>query len=140
MNLRTTFLATVSALYVGCQAMPYVPYARDVKRKPQQGGVIALRTEHRDEDRAKAEKMMTTNCNSQNVKIIEEGEVAVGQTTSGSAQETKQKGSEGSEVGNLFGIPLISGQQDPSKKTASVSTTTNITEWQINYECQTKKR
>lgn len=140
MNIKVGFLALLSGLYVGCQAMPYVPYARDVKRKPQQGGVVAMKTEHRDEDRTKAEKMMSSNCNNQNVKILEEGEVAVGQTTSGSAQQTTQKGSEGTTMGNLFGIPVISGQQDPSMSTANSSTTMNVSEWQINYECLSKKR
>jgi hypothetical protein len=140
MNIKIGFLALVSTLYVGCQALPYVPYARDVKRKPQQGGIIALKAEHRDEDRAKAERMMSTNCNNQNVKIIEEGEVSIGQTTTGSAQQSSQKGSEGSQVGMLFGVPVVAGQQDPTKTTASSSTTTNLTEWQINYECQSKKR
>ena len=36
----------------GCQTMPYQPYAREVKRQPGNGGEIALKQEHRDEDRA----------------------------------------------------------------------------------------
>lgn len=139
MKKKLASLTALAALYAGCQAAPYVPYARDVKKRPQQGGVIALKSEHRDEDRMKADRMMSTNCTNQNVKILEEGEVAIGQTTTGSAQESHQKGTDGTQVGSLFGIPVVSGQQDPSKSTASSSTTTNLTEWQISYECQNKK-
>lgn len=120
---------------LGCQTMPYQPYARDVKRKPQQGGVIALKTEHREEDRAKATSMMQSNCGDKAVKVIEEGEVTVGQTTSGSAKETNDLGSDGTKVGSVFGIPLKTGGVDPSKNTATSSTVTALNEWQINYEC-----
>lgn len=130
------FLLLACALVIaGCQAMPYQPYARDVKKKPQQGGVIALKTEHREEDRAKADTMMKNNCGTLPVKVVEEGEVAVGQTTSGSAKETNQQGTQGQQVGTLFGVPVMSGAQDPSKSTSTSTTTMAINEWQINYEC-----
>lgn len=133
------FVASILLSLVGCQTMPYQPYARDVKKTPQQGGVIALKTEHRDEDRAKAEMMMKKNCGDLSVKIKEEGEVVVGQTTSGSSKETKDNGAAGIKLGSLFGMPVTSGSEDPSKNTATSSSTTNINEWQISYECATGK-
>ncbi len=133
--MKYFLLITVALLFTGCQTMPYQPYARDVKRLPNQGGVIALKTEHRDEDRAKAESMMKKNCGNGIVKIKEEGEVTIGQTTTGNAKETKDEGSDGFKVGSLFGVPVMSGASDPSKNTATTSTTTSLKEWQISYEC-----
>ena len=120
-----------------CQTMPYQPYAREVKKKPGTGGLIALKTEHRDEDRAKAQSMMEANCGSKAVKIAEEGEVVVGQTTSSTAKETNQAGTQGSQVGSFFGMPITSGGSDPSKNTSSSATTTALKEWEITYECGT---
>jgi hypothetical protein len=138
-------LAIAASLFLfGCQTMPYQPYARDVKKMPNQGGLIALKTDHKDEDRAKADMMMKKNCGDQNVKITEEGEVAVGQTTTGNASETQAAGHSSSKVGSLFGMPIMSGGNDPSKNTATSTTTTAIKEWQIAYECgsaaKTKKK
>ncbi len=137
--MKYLFLTTVALFFTACQTMPYQPYARDVKRLPYQGGVIALKTEHRDEDRTKAELMMKKNCGSAAIKIKEEGEVTVGQTTSGSAKETKDEGSDGMKLGSLFGMPVILGANDPSKNTATTSTTTAVKEWQISYECGSRK-
>ena len=134
MFIKISLLAA-ALLIAGCQAMPYQPYARDVKRKPQLGGLVALKTEHNAEDRAKADLMMKSNCGVLPIKILEEGEVAVGQTTSGNATETKDQGAQGANIGSLFGMPLTSGQRDPSKNTHTASTVTAINEWQINYEC-----
>lgn len=137
-------IAIFATLFLfGCQTMPYQPYARDVKKTPNQGGIVALKTEHRDEDRAKADMMMKKNCGDMPVKITEEGEVAVGQTTTGNATETKDAGSSGTKVGSLFGMPIMSGANDPSKNTSSTSTTMAVKEWQIAYECgnsKTKKK
>ena len=137
--MKYVYLVTVALFFTACQTMPYQPYARDVKRLPNQGGVIALKTEHRDEDRTKAESMMKKNCGNAAVKINEEGEVTVGQTTSGSAKETKDAGSDGLKLGSLFGVPVMSGASDPSKNTATTSTTTAVKEWQISYECGSGK-
>lgn len=133
--MKYYFLVVVAFFFTACQTMPYQPYARDVKRLPNQGGVIALKTEHRDEDRIKAESMMKKNCGNAAVKIKEEGEVTVGQTTTGSAKETEDEGSDGVKLGSLFGMPVMSGSKDPSKNTSTSSTTTAVKEWQISYEC-----
>lgn len=137
--MKYFYLMAVAFFFTACQTMPYQPYARDVKRLPNQGGVIALKTEHRDEDRTKAESMMKKNCGNAAVKIKEEGEVTVGQTTTGNAKETKDEGSEGLKLGSLFGVPVMSGASDPSKNTSTTSTTTAVKEWQISYECGSSK-
>jgi hypothetical protein len=49
MKKLTILLA--SALAVGCATIPYQPYAREVKKRPRQGGMIALHAEYRPEDR-----------------------------------------------------------------------------------------
>jgi hypothetical protein len=111
--------------------MPYQPYARNVKVEPQSGGVVALKLEHQDEDRAKAQSMMANNCGGQAVKVLEEGETVIGTETS--SKETNEAGSNGTQVGSLFGIPVTSGAKEASKNTATV--TTNKKEWQIRYKC-----
>jgi hypothetical protein len=120
-----------------CQTVPYQPYAREVKKKPGTGGLIALKTEHRDEDRAKAQSMMESNCGSKAVKITEEGEVVVGTSTTSNAKETNQAGTQGSQVGSFFGMPITSGASDPSKNTSTSATTTAVKEWNIAYDCGT---
>jgi hypothetical protein len=133
--MQKKFLGLVAAggivFLSGCQTMPYRPYARNVKVEPQAGGVVALKLEHQDEDRAKAQSMMANNCGGQAVKVLEEGETVIGTETS--SKETNEAGSNGTQVGSLFGIPVTSGAKEASKNTATV--TTNKKEWQIRYKC-----
>lgn len=138
MKHMTSKLTALLPLLVlaGCQTMPYQPYAREVKRMPGNGGEIALREEHRDEDRAKAQAMMNSNCGASTVKVLEEGEVVVGQTTNSSATQTHNAGSQGTQVGTLFGIPVTSGSREASNNTATTATTTALKEWNIKYNCE----
>lgn len=133
MNLLKVSCTLTFLGIVGCQTMPYQPYARDVKKKPQTGGTIALHSEHRDEDRAKATQMMSSTCGSNEVKVVEEGEVVVGQTTNTNANQNSNYGNK-QQVGTLFGMPVTSGS-DASTNTNSTATTTQLKEWQITYEC-----
>lgn len=127
------------ALLTSCQSMPYQPYARDVKRKPNQNGIIALKVGHRDEDRQKATSMMATNCGSAKVNVIEEGEVVIGQESTTNSNTSKNAGSQGTQVGSFLGLPVVSGGVDPSESTTGKVSTTAVKEWQISYECLTKK-
>jgi hypothetical protein len=120
-----------AAVLAGCQTMPYQPYARAVKVEPQTAGVIALKNDHRDEDRAKAQSMMEQNCAGKTVKVLEEGEVVIGTTTD--AKASHASGQDGQKVGSLFGIPISTASTDPSTSTSS--TTMQKTEWQIKYKC-----
>ncbi|CAN5577474.1 hypothetical protein BH10BDE1_BH10BDE1_33130 [soil metagenome] len=122
---------------VGCQTMPYQPYAREVKRQPGKGGEIALKTEHRDEDRAKAQMMMGTNCGANAIKVTEEGEVVIGQTTNSNASQTHNQGQAGTTVGTFLGMPITSGGTQASNDTAMSATTTALKEWNIKYDCET---
>jgi hypothetical protein len=122
-----------------CQTMPYQPYAREVKKKPNAGGIVALKVENRDEDRQKAQLMMANTCGSSPVKVIEEGEVAVGQSTSSSAVKEQNAGSKPVNMGTLFGLPVTSGGANPNEETSTNSVTTALKEWQISYECEGKK-
>ncbi len=61
-------------LLMGCQTIPPQPTARDLKSTPNQGGTIALHTEHSDEDRAKADLMMKKTCGEQPIRVTQEGE------------------------------------------------------------------
>jgi hypothetical protein len=137
-NIFSTVLVAIAATFAisACQTMPYQPYARDVKKKPQQGGVIALKPEHRDEDKAKAQKMMESNCAALPVKILEEGEVAVGQEVKSGSSTTNNAGTRSATVGSLFGLPITTGGTAASQDTTGTATTTSIKEWQISYECQ----
>jgi hypothetical protein len=133
MSLNTIMsTALLTALLGGCQTLPYQGQARDVKRRPD-GGVIAMKIDFRPEDRAVAEQKMRANCRSQDLHIESEEEVVVGQKTDSNSRDTNREANK-SQVGSLFGIPLVSGD-DGGKDTASSSTTTQIKEWQIVYKC-----
>lgn len=121
-----------------CQSLPYQPYARDTKKKPQQGGVIALKLEHRSEDSALAQQLMASNCGPKPVKVIEEGEVVIGEKTSTQADESYRAGEKSNKVGSLFGIPVMSGGRDPNTQTRTEANVTQLKEWQIVYECEGK--
>ncbi len=136
-SLKNWMLITAAAALTACQAMPYQPYARDVKKKPGQSGIVALKPVHQAEDQEKAKNMMASNCGTTPVKVIEEGEVAVGQEVKSNADTTKRPGYAGAQVGTLFGLPITSGGANPTDSTSGTATTTAIKEWQIAYECVT---
>ena len=127
------FFSTIATIALcGCQTV-YVPQARDVKKKPHSGGVIALKTDHRDEDRQKAEMMMQTTCQPQKYSILEEGEIITGQETKIVGNESHRDDSRRT-AGSLFGIPVVSGQA-AGTQTQQSSTTTQLKEWQFSYAC-----
>ncbi len=134
-QVKSSLVAVALLFVVGCQTMPYQPYARAVKSKPQEGGVVALKLEHRDEDTAMAQQMMTRNCGHAAVKVLEEGEVVVGQETSTSGNTAHNAGTSDKKVGSLFGLPLVAAGSAPNDSTKSVSATSAIKEWQISYTC-----
>lgn len=126
-----------SLLFIsGCQTVPYQPYAREVKKKPGVSGLIALRPEFRDEDRAKAQTMMTSNCAGGVVNVLEEGEVVVGTKNVANSRETQTEKTGGMQVGSLFGLPVHSEGEKARSDTSSTTETTSIKEWNISYECQ----
>lgn len=130
-------LATVLAV-TGCQTVPYQGQARDVKRKPGVEGIISVPLDPRTEDRAKAEEKMRSNCGQLAVKVLEEGEIVVGQETHTSGRETERK-SEQRKVGSLFGVPVMSGDQ-AGTDTSSSSVTKSVKEWQIAYKCESETK
>lgn len=132
-------LFTLGFLISSCQTLPYQPYAREVKKKPKQNGVIALKQVHQDEDKNKAIMIMQNNCSPLPYNIIEEGEAVVGQESVTNSNTSKNKGSQSQQVGTLFGLPVVSDGSDPSENTSSTVTTNQVKEWQIVYECETKK-
>ena len=107
----------------------YRPYARNVKKKPGRSGVVALKLEHRKEDRDLALNFMNDNCGQKKSQITDEGEVVIGTTTN-----SNSKNREGgvTNFGSVFGIPLKSQSADT---TSSTSTTIQQKEWQITYKC-----
>jgi hypothetical protein len=121
-----------------CQTRPYQPYARDVKRRPGKGGIVALNQTHRPEDRALADQMMGSNCNGKKVNVLEEGEVVTGEKTRSSASQTSDQGHKSKQVGTLFGLPITSSSQSPSTETSTESEKIQTKEWQIGYECDPK--
>ncbi len=137
--LFASFIAIpISLLFLGCQTVPYQGQARDVKKKPQEGGVLALPLDPRDEDRMKAEVKMKQNCQNMSYKIVEEGEVVIGQKTNSTGREDNRENTQ-RKVGSLWGIPLVSGDSG-GKNTSSSTTTESIKEWQISYECQKSRK
>ncbi len=121
-------------LLAACQTVPYQGEARNVKRKPQENGVIALKENYRPEDRQKADEYMKSNCAPYPFKVSEEGEAVIGQATTSNERQNNRKSTE-TQVGALFGIPLMSGDQG-GKDTQSSSTVTQLREWQIQYNCE----
>lgn len=117
----------------GCQTVPYAGKARIVKMKPQQDGVIALPLDPRSEDRALAESKMEMNCKPGKYKVLEEGEVVIGQATNTTGSTTDRASSK-QKVGSLFGIPITSGT-GPGTDQSSQQVTSQIKEWQISYKC-----
>lgn len=136
-HLRSFLVGTTLLGIAACQTMPYQPYARDVKKRPQAGGVIALHATHRDEDRAKADEMMRATCGTLPVQVSEEGEVVVGQTTNTNTSESKDYGNK-RQVGTFLGLPVTAGS-DAQSNSSSTATTTQLKEWQITYECVAAK-
>jgi hypothetical protein len=121
-------LALVSVVLAARTTMPYQPYAREVKKKPTFGGVIALKSTYIDADRTYADSIMAKNCGTNPVKVLEEGEVEVGKTTTSNATETKEDKS----TTKLFGLNFTNPGEKNTEKT---STVTAVKEWQIAYEC-----
>lgn len=126
-------VAIVCVFLQACQTVPYQGQARNVNKKPQESGVIAIATDYRPEDRSKADDYMKQNCSPFPVKVMEEGEVAVGQKTSASSSET-DRASTKTNVGSFLGMPVFSGKEG-GKDATSNSVVTNVNEWQIKYEC-----
>lgn len=124
-------LFAIALFSVGCATLPYQPYAREVKKKPQHGGVIALKAEHRPEDRARADLLMKNNCGGKEVTLAEEGEVVVGEKTDSTASKTR-----GTAHDNSLQFGAISfGSSRPSEDTQTSSHTTQLKEWHISYHC-----
>ncbi len=139
-NKTMCSLGVLSLLMVaGCQTVPYKGQARETKKRAQEGGTISLKENYRDEDRQVADEKMKANCAPLSFKVLEEGEIVVGQTTKTDSRDTKRDDTRG-EVGSLFGIPVIAGEAG-GKDSQSSSTTMAVKEWQITYQCQdaTKK-
>lgn len=135
---RLMAAALLSLIVAACQTLPYQPQARDVKRKPGKEGVVALNQNHRPEDRALAEKMMTQNCSGKEVKVIEEGEVVIGEKTKSTGSQSHDAGEQKRQAGTLFGLPLMTGR-NASTESSSESEKVQMKEWQISYECDLGK-
>ncbi|MBK7891182.1 MAG: hypothetical protein IPJ84_10150 [Bdellovibrionales bacterium] len=116
-----------------CQTVPYQGQARDVKRRPGEGGVVVIKVDHRPEDRDVAEQKMRSNCGALEVRVESEEEVVVGQKTEGSSRDTNREADK-QQVGSLFGIPVVSGDAGGVDSQTS-TTTTQLKEWQIAYKC-----
>lgn len=135
-----TFVIAMGALSLlaGCQTIPYQGQARHVTVKPQKEGVVSIPVQARDEDRAKAEAVMSKNCQPLQAQVLEEGEVAVGTKTDSTARDTTRASNE-RKVGSLFGIPLVTGDAG-GKDTSGSATVTSLKEWHISYKCDSKKK
>ena len=104
---RCLLVATAFVLF-GCAT------ARVVTQQPGKGGVISYPQGH-EESRMKTMEMAKRNCKGHEVDITEEGEVVVGQSTSGSSNTGKA----------TFGL-----------STNASSSTTQVTEWRMTYVCK----
>ena len=131
--LSPLVLAACSALLLqSCVTAPYQPYSREVKKAPGKSGVIALKAGYNDQDRADADKKMKRNCATKSVGVAEEGEVSVGQKTNSTAEKTH--GTKNKEAFKIGGLAF--GSQKPSEDIETSTTTTDVKEWQISYNCK----
>ncbi|MBX7058977.1 MAG: hypothetical protein K1X75_12995 [Leptospirales bacterium] len=126
------FLALLAAsVTAGCAS------ARMVSVQPGAGGTIGIGGGflQRDDARANANAMMATNCGNKSPRIVSEGEVVVGQTSSGSSQTSGQSttNAAGVRVGN---VGVGQRRTDSQSQTVSNLTTRDITEWRIDYVCE----
>lgn len=119
----------------GCQTMPYQGKARDVKRT-RQGGVIAMAVDPRPEDRQVAEQKMQSTCNPNPYAIVEEGEVVVG-TKSVQNDRSTFRDDTRKKQGKFLGMDVVSGEAG-GVNTSTESTTEQLKEWQITYECSSQ--
>lgn len=115
-------------LLARCATPSYQPQAREVKRRPTQGGTIALGSSYRPEDRVHAEIVMKSNCGNQDVKIVEEGEVIVGEQTQATTDKNARVTTHAFTIG---GLPF--GNDKPAERTTTQ--TVQIKEWHISYDC-----
>lgn len=63
----------VPFLIVACVSIPYSPKVREVKRVPTLGGALLLPEDYRNEDRARADIVMKSNCGNREVRVVSEG-------------------------------------------------------------------
>ena len=131
LNLILSACALI-VIFGGCQTVPYQGQAHDIKRKPAEEGVIGIPVNFKDEDRAKAELKMKSNCGELPYKITEEGEVAIGQETKSSGKETDRSSTE--HATKLFGLNMVTGEA-AGKNHESSQVVTSVKEWQIAYRC-----
>jgi hypothetical protein len=125
-------LSIVLLVLAGCAvAPPPQAYAREVKRKPQSSGVIALHQAPTPGDRQLADSMMKSNCGGSPVKVLEEGEVDIGEHAE--AESHKEKGQKEEK---WFGIIPVKDEKPDQNKTST--NTIKLKEWQIVYECASK--
>ncbi len=137
--MKKLVLVLAALMVSACATMPYQPYAREVKKKPNESGVIALKTEHRPEDRQRADYLMAANCGSEAiVKVQEEGEVAVGEKTNASSNKVQENrpASSGFSIG---GLQFGSTESRPGENTNTTTETVQVKEWQIAYTCVAMK-
>jgi hypothetical protein len=132
------FFSIAGFVLSGCQTVPYQGEAHDVKRKPQVAGIVAVPSNPRPEDRARADEHMKSNCGELAVRVLEEGEVVIGQETQGTSNENNRDDTR-HKAGSLFGLPIMSGNAS-GKDTSTSSTTKSLKEWQISYECGAKEK
>ena len=132
MNRVISFVTLLTL--ASCAAVPYKPYAREVKKKPGIEGVISLKPNFVPEDRAVADSLMAKNCGVNPVTVLEEGEVAVGTTTSSNSKATAEKENKSF---NLGGMKFLTNTPTDVKNTESSSQTVAVKEWQISYNCKT---
>lgn len=130
MKKLTTLLASTALvlLLARCATLPYQPQAREVKKRPTAGGTIALGTTYRLEDRAHADVMMKSNCGNQDVRVMEEGEVVVGERADATTDKNARTTTNAFTIGGL-----TFGNDRPAEKTTTH--TVQLKEWHITYDC-----
>lgn len=130
--MKKLLLLAVAALLYSCATIAYQPYAREVKRKPQVSGVIALKIDNRAEDHQKAEALMQANCGSGAIaKIVDEGEVVTGEKTNTISSKSQEDAPRSAFT--LSGIKF--GSSQPSENTNTTAITEQMKEWHISYSC-----
>ncbi len=129
----TSALVSASVLLLtACETVPYQGSARDVRRKPGVSGTIAVPLNPQQVDRDRATEHMISNCGNGNYKIIEEGEVVVGETTQSDQRNYRDNYQQ--PTSSYGGMPVYSVDAG-GIDTHATQIRTQMKEWQLGYEC-----
>jgi hypothetical protein len=127
-TMRTTVLVVLGCLGLASACVS----VREVERT-RYGGVLALRG-FRDEAMKQADQMMATRCGRENYTIVREFEATIGSDSRTTGTATLTPGVPTPVALSTPGPPAVPGIA-PTATTTGDTSTRDVTEWRVQYEC-----